>query len=486
MLELGDFAGSYTELFTREAKTLEGKEDLNLGPWAYQVYLTGAEATPQSGTVTVSFDERRGRLEIDRMALGQGGLSDEPMWDNRLVEVRSLKPRLIRLFVQEYFNLMPERRRYHFDSLDRSVGTILEAGAKPLLCLCFKPGVLFGPVDQNHVEPRHYNEWEDLIANLVKHYKDQGAGIRYWEVANEPDLGESGGCPYRFQPESYVRYYGHTTGAIKKVDPAALVGGPALANVRSPILPALLNACERQALPLDFVSWHVYSSDPAVVKSTIAYAKGLIQQHPTLKPETILDEWNMDLQDPPLDPRFQPCYVLEVVWQMKEAGLDWSCYYHIRDYHVNDALFAPFFSRHGTAFMSRWWNRMPQFDGLFDYQNRVRPSFFAFKLLARLTGERLRLDSSIATVHGFATHDESHQIDSLLLWNFSDQPASVELVLNGLSRDMLVRRLELDALAPSDDENARLRPEPRARMSKGNHHLKVELGPRAVKFWSFE
>ena len=78
------------------------------------------------------------------MALGQGGLSDEPMWDSRVAEVRSLKPRLIRLFVQEYFQLLPSRGRDHFDTLDRSVDTILKAGAKPLMCLCFKPGVLFG------------------------------------------------------------------------------------------------------------------------------------------------------------------------------------------------------------------------------------------------------------------------------------------------------------------------------------------------------
>jgi len=466
--------------FTRTMRNVKFLTMICLG-WA-----SVAQAQPHVGTVNVAFGQRIGPLEIDRMALGQGGLSDEPMWESRVAEVRSLKPRLIRLFVQEYFQLLPARGRDHFETLDRSVDTILKAGAKPLMCLCFKPGVLFGTVDQDRVEPRDYVEWERLISRLVKHYRDRGAGIRYWEVANEPDIGESGGCPYRFQPDNYVRYYGHTAAAILNADPNALVGGPALANVRSPILPALLSACDAGGLPLNFISWHIYSSDPDRVRGTIEYAKNLLKKHPRLKPETFLDEWNMDLQDPPLDPRFQPSYLLEVVWQMKDAGLNWSCYYHIRDYHVAYEQFAPFFSPQGASFMTRWWNRMPQFDGLFDYQNRVRPSFFAFKLLSRLTGERLRVDSTLSTVHGFATHDEQYEIDSLLLWNFSDLPASVELVLDDLPKDALVRRLTLDALAPSDDENARLRPEPRARMTKGSHHLKVELQPHAVKFWSFE
>jgi hypothetical protein len=341
-------------------------------------------------------------------------------------------------------------------------------------------------VDQDRVEPDDYEEWERLIAHLVRHYKNRGAGIVYWEVANEPDIGESGGCPYRFQPESYVRYYRHTAEAILRADPEARVGGPALANVRSPILPALLDACDDEKTPLHFVSWHIYSSDPGRVRGTITYAKSLLEKHPKLKPETFLDEWNMDLQDPPLDPRFQPCYILETIWQMKDAGLDWSCYYHIRDVHVAPEQFTPFMSPQGAAFMTRWWNRMPQYDGLFDFQNRVRPSYFAFKVLSRLTGTRLKLDSSDRAVHGFATHDEKYMIDNLLLWNFSATPARVDLALESLPRGMLVRRLTLDALASSDDENARLRPEPRARLLKGDHHVKLELGAYEAKFWSFE
>jgi hypothetical protein len=441
---------------------------------------------PREASVRVSFDRHLGPLEIDRAALGQGGLSDQPMWETRVAEIRALHPRLIRLFVQEYFNLLPARGQDHFATLDRSVETIKRTGAEPFLCLCFKPRVLFTAVDQDVVEPSDYGEWERLIASLVSHFKKSGVGIRYWEVANEPDLGESGGCPYRFGPESYVRYYKHTAGAILRTDPQARVGGPALANVRSPILPALLSTCDEGKTPLHFVSWHIYSSDPGRVRGTIEYATNLLKTHPKLNVETFLDEWNMDLQDPPLDPRFQPCYILETVWQMKAARLDYSCYYHIRDFHVNHEQFTPFMSSQGTAFMTRWWNRMPQFDGLFDFQNRVRPSYFAFKLLSRLTGNRLAVDSSDPAIHGFATHDEVYRIDQVLLWNFSAVPAKIELTLKGLPREMLVRRLTLEAVAAGDDENIRLRPDPRMRLPKGDHSKRLHLGPYDVRFWSFE
>ncbi len=445
-----------------------------------------SEAQLRAVSVRVSCEERLGPLEIDRMALGQGGLSEEPMWSDRVAEIRALRPRLIRLFIQEYFDLLPERGRYHFETLDHCVETILKTGARPLMCICFKPRVLFPVVNQDIVEPNDYEEWERLIYSLVKHYREKNAGIRYWEVANEPDIGESGGCPYRFKPDSYTRYYQRTVAAILRADPEALVGGPALAYARSPILPALLEFCGKEGVPLHFVSWHIYSSNPDAVRETVEYVKNLLKKHPTLKPETILDEWNMDLMNPPLDPRFQPCFVVEVIWQMKEAGLDYSCYYHIRDYHVSYERFAPFMSPQGTAFMTKWWNRMPQFDGLFDYQNTVRPAYFAFKLLSRLTGERLRLTSSDAAIHGFATHDEKLRIYHLLLWNFSASSVEVELDINGLPKDMRMRHLVLDAVTASNDENARLRPQPTAEMKKGDQHLKIEFEPYAVKYWSFE
>ncbi|HEY5912885.1 MAG TPA: hypothetical protein VJA21_20020 [Verrucomicrobiae bacterium] len=448
--------------------------------------LIGARAQAQTAQVQVVFSERLGPMQIERMALGQGGLSEEPMWSDRVPEIRALRPRVIRLFVQEYFGLMPEMDRYYFDKLDQSVETILATGAEPVMCLCFKPKPLFPTVDQDIVEPNDYGKWEDLIARLVQHYKDRGAGIRYWEIGNEPDIGEDGGCPYRFKPDSYAHYYQRTAAAIRRADPRARIGGPALANSRSPLLPALLALCQTNGAPLDFVSWHIYSSDPRAIRGTIAYVKDLLKKFPELKPETFLDEWNMDLMNPPLDPRFQPCYIAEAIWNMKDAGLDYSCYYHIRDWYVSFERFAPFMSAQGTAFMARWWNRMPQFDGLFDYQNRVRPSYFAFKLLSRLAGDRLRLSSSLPTVHGLATHDDQLRMNNLLLWNFSASAVEAEVELKGLPAEMRVRHIVLDAVAPSDDENARLRPEPFRKLAGGDQRLSVALEPWAVHYWSFE
>ena len=436
--------------------------------------------------MTLDFTKNLGPMEMDHISLGQGGLSPYPMWNDRIAEIRTLHPRLIRLFVQEYFDLLPASGRYHFDTLDQSVDEIVQAGARPLMLIAIKPKLLFPKIDQDIVDPNDYGKWEALIFQMVSHYKERGLKGLYWEVGNEGDIGESGGSPYRFTPENYVRYYRHTVAAILKADPSARVGGPAVASWKSPILPALIAFCAKEKVPLSFVSWHIYNSDPKAIQATIESVHGLLAKYPSLHPETMLDEWNMALTVPPKDPRIQPAFVAETAWRMKQSGLTYSCYYHIRDYHVDRERFTPFFSPGGASFMASWWNRMPQYSGLFDYQNVMRPAYFAFELLSRVTGDRLQADSNDDTVHAFLSYDHSYEIYSLLLWNFSATSVAVTVEGRNLPDTLVAKRRLLDAEAPSGDENVRLRPLNDLTLTPGAGPAEIRLEPYGMESWTLE
>ena len=445
-----------------------------------------APAQTRQATLTLDFSKNLGPAQMDHISLGQGGLSPDPMWDNRIAEIRALHPRLIRLFVQEYFDVMPAIGKYHFETLDRSVDEIVQAGAIPLMTIAIRPKVLYPKIDQDIVDPTDYGEWATLISAMVEHYKQRVRSGIYWEVGNEGDIGESGGSPYHFTQENYVRYYRHTVAAILKADPTAHVGGPALAGSKSPILPALLDAADQDRLPLSFVSWHIYNSDPKAVQDTIRYVKSLLAKHPSLHPETILDEWNMALTVPPTDPRIQPAFIAESAWRMKESGLDYSCYYHIRDYHVDRDRFAIYTSSGGASFMASWWNRMPQYSGLFDFQNVMRPAYFSFELLARLTGDRLEASSTDDSVHAFLTFDKDYDYYSLMFWNFSAMPVNVTLNLQSLPGTLTAHRHELDATVPSEDENARLHPLEDVTLTLTAAPAQIHLEPYGIQFWSLE
>jgi len=409
--------------------------------------------------ITVDMSRNLGPLRIDRYALGQGGLSDRPMIDSHVAELRWLKPSVIRLFIQEYFSVYPAHGKYNWKTLDAAVEAILATGAKPLMSICIKPAVLYPDIhDQDKVHPSDYEEWERLIEEMVRHYNvERRDGIVYWEVFNEPDIGESGGCPCRFKPEDYCIYYEHTVRAIRRADPNAKVGGPALAGYDSPILPALLDHCSAGKSPIDFISWHNYTSDPGHIEKAIRYAKDLLVKHPTLKCETVLDEWNMSLGWETLDADFQPCFILETTRRMIENGLGLSCYYHIRDWHVDNAQFAPFMSARGAAFMTWWWNTNPQFHGLFDFQGALRPAYFAMRMLAMLEGDRIAVDASKGTVQALAAFDPSFDTLNVLVWSFDlkrPKSASVTVAVKNLpgSKWELRRRI-LNAAAPGNSEN---------------------------------
>jgi len=177
-----------------------------------------------------------------------------------------------------------------------------------------------------------------------------------------------------------------------------------------------------------------------------------------------------------------------VAWQMKEAGLDYSCYYHIRDYHVSFERFAEFMSPTGTAFMEGWWNRMPQFDGLFDFQDNVRPAYFTFKLLSRLTGDRLRLQTHGMSVHGFATCDDRYTSYrfNLMLWNFSTSSTTVDVTFEDMPGPVTAKPVVMDAMTASNDEIARLRPESPLRIDSDQPTMQVTFEPYQVRFWSLE
>jgi len=145
--------------------------------------------------------------------------------------------------------------------------------------------------------------------------------------------------------------------------------------------------------------------------------KAKLAKHASLKNvETVLDEWNMSLMHPVLNPSFQPAFVVENTFGFWEEGLTRGGYFHIRDFFVDPKQFAPFMSKPGTAFMAHWWNVMPQYDGLYDNQGRVRPTYYSFKLLSLIKGKRLAISAATSDVKALAAVNDGKI--NLVVWNF--------------------------------------------------------------------
>ena len=124
---------------------------------------------------------------------------------------------------------------YSFFNVDQIVDFLLSIGMKPFVELSFMPGALAAGDKTvfhyrgNVTAPKDYGQWAALVGKLVAHWVERYgvAEVRAWffEVWNEPNLEYFGSG----RQSDYFTLYSHSARAIKAVDAALRVGGPATA-----------------------------------------------------------------------------------------------------------------------------------------------------------------------------------------------------------------------------------------------------------------
>ncbi len=124
---------------------------------------------------------------------------------------------------------------YNWAIIDRIFDTYLEVGCIPFVELGFMPlAMTTAPADTPYSDPRHggwrfppkdYGRWMEMIHALGKHCVERyGLGEVskwYWELWNEPDIMYWAGTT-----AEYCRLYDYTVAGLTSAIPLAKVGGP--------------------------------------------------------------------------------------------------------------------------------------------------------------------------------------------------------------------------------------------------------------------
>ena len=156
------------------------------------------------------------------------------------------------------------RPRHDFSGVDRVYDAVLEAGLRPVVELGFMPRDLARDPTRTVFAyravispPKDWARWADLIRDLTAHLCDRYGAVEvrdHWpfEVWNEANLSVF----WSGTPQEYWRLYDVTAAAVKEVDPAIQVGGPASAAV------GWVDDQLANGRTVDFVSTHIYGSPP--------------------------------------------------------------------------------------------------------------------------------------------------------------------------------------------------------------------------------
>ncbi|MCM8800780.1 MAG: hypothetical protein NC912_02025 [Candidatus Omnitrophica bacterium] len=182
----------------------------------------------------------------------------------------------------------------------------------------------------------------------------------WYEVWTAPDLEEF----FLGRTQDYLNLYRMIAEAAKELEQETKinipVGGPSVSwwfqnlegnNILNPersLIYELIQFCYRHQLPLDFISWHAYTTDPQAEKELTIYDKNvasLIKDWLTYfnfdkNTCLIIDEWNYDRDANLLPERAEyanitASYIPARIRNMYEAGLDYQLYFSLEDFDKN-------------------------------------------------------------------------------------------------------------------------------------------------------
>ncbi len=309
--------------------------------------------------------------------------------------------------------------------------------------------------------PSDYHQWARICAGLVRHYNEGWAdgfyyAIEYWEIWNEPENPQM----WTGTREQYYDLYRIAANYLKQHFPDIKVGGyggcgfyaitrndaDELQKSFVPYFQDFLTfiTAPTTAAPLDFYSWHLYTTDPHEFVQHAQYVNDVLQEYGLGKVENILNEWNyIDWANPDYDAiKEMPgaTFVAAAFCLMQKSPIDKAMYY--------DAL------------------PTRTYCGLYYFPNQnVTKTYYAFKAF----NELCKLGTSVNSfsddqreVYACAAIGDSGD-GAVLIVNRNNVAQSIELHVAGIDSSptfaILDKSRDLDAAGRLDDKTVCLPPQ---------------------------
>ena len=301
---------------------------------------------------------------------------------------------------------------YNFAEMDRIAAVLNEQGVLPYWSYCYNPTPLQDPPGAWRGVPSDMAAWGRILEDVATHYRSLGGAnpVGYHEVYNEPDNTDFTAGTMR----DYFAMYEEGAPGIRRGDPDALVGGPALAFTKDWIDPFVDFVAERK-LPFDFFSTHIYGTNDLFqgLTSMLDVTRDALDRHPEfVTVETHLNEFNSYPIDYPPDGtqqkhRLAAVFLRDMAFMLTRPELTLI---------------------HWAQFLD---SGQGNYSGMVSIDGHRKAVFNAAEIYARLPIDRVAL-----------TLDGPHDLDGIagvgehragvVVWNLTLQPQELNLSLKGL------------------------------------------------------
>ena len=239
------------------------------------------------------------------------------------------------------------------------IKNINAAGGTTLLNLYGMPPGL-GKVLDKKSSPWDIKAFKELVKDIIRYFSCVKGYDIWYEVWNAPDLDDF----FLGQKKEYLNIYQAAAESVKELEGEIKrnipIGGPGVTwwfqNLEGntivyperSLIYELIHFCSQRRLPLDFISWHAYTSDPFAESEVTRYRKiapELIREwfsYFGLDPTTplIISEWNYDAGLNFELKRGWESYVAASsipsrIRNMLKSGIDYQLFFCLEDFKNN-------------------------------------------------------------------------------------------------------------------------------------------------------
>ena len=206
-----------------------------------------------------------------------------------------------------------DENNYDFYYTDEYISSIIRNGTQ----IVYRLGVTieWGSKKYTCHPPKDFLKWAKICEHIIMHYNKGWANgfnynIEYWEIWNEPENPPmSTGTK-----EQFLELYKVSSKYLKSKFPEIKIGGYGSCGFYAVFRPNqsdfikgfltwfddFLKMCKTENCPLDFYTWHIYTSNINEIALSAKYVKEKLLEYGFDKTECQLNEWNYGLLQAPL------------------------------------------------------------------------------------------------------------------------------------------------------------------------------------------